>query len=270
MKIGVIDSGIGGITTLREVMKSASADYYYFLDEGNLPYSKKSNEELFDISKSIIDKLSILGIDLVVIACNTLTSAAAAKLRKTNSIPIIGIEPALKPALKNCKRVVTLATSATLCGDKYIKLKSGATDTDVVDVNGDGLQERIERGDISEAERYLDELLKNTGDIDGIVLGCTHYVYLKDHIEALGVRTFDGNAGVARRVKNIAKDLEHCSDTIESGDMSVESKNDESKSSLKNRLVKSNCKKSRVFIHSTGKLPLESISNYLKSCVFLW
>lgn len=267
MKIGVIDSGIGGITTLGEILKTVDADYYYFLDEGNLPYSKKSREELFNISEHIVERLSILDIDIIVIACNTLTSASVVKLRSDNSIPIIGIEPALKPALKECKRVVTLATSATINGEKYIRLKKSVRDTEIIDVVGDGIQELVEKADIDGALEYLDRLLDGIGNIDGIVLGCTHYVYLRDRLNGRGIKTFDGNVGVARRVKNISKDLIAC-------DSSNVERNGLEKSALKKRSDKSRVRKvdnkSRVFIHSTGSLPLESIAKYLKRSVFLW
>ena len=143
------------------------------------------------------------------IACNTATSAAAGELRAEYAhIPIIGVEPALKPAtlVEGVNRILVMATPITLRLDKYQQLASRwGTGHEVIDAPCPGLAARIEQGDLASPDviELLDDLVgEHRGKVDAVVLGCTHYPFVSDQIrEVLGdVPLFDGAAGTARQL----------------------------------------------------------------------
>ncbi len=211
--VGVFDSGVGGISVLRELVKQMpEEDYIYLGDSIHAPYGTKPLDEVRKLTISNIQFLLGKGAKSVVVACNTATSAAVAVLRKMYpDIPLVGIEPAIKPAVlyKSNSRIVVMATPMTLRQEKFQNLMHQYEDrADIVPLPCPGLMEFVERGilDGSELEKYLTELLctVNHKKIDSIVLGCTHYPFVKTAIQKVagsGVLIFDGGEGTAREMK---------------------------------------------------------------------
>ena len=212
--IGVFDSGIGGVSVLRNLRAHLPGEtFIYYGDDANAPYGTRPEEEILRLARADVGFLTDLGVKAIVIACNTATSAAAKTLREEMALPIIGMEPALKPASEMRKNgiVAVLATPATLRQQKFRALmeKYGAH---AVPIPCPGLMEFVERGEI-DGER-LDGFLQKTfqpyrgAQIDAAVLGCTHYVFLKNAIaRALpGVPLVDGNEGTARQLKRVLEE----------------------------------------------------------------
>lgn len=207
--IGVFDSGIGGITVLSELVKKMpNEDFLYFGDSYNAPYGMKTEE---DICKLALDNTRFLlskGAKAVVIACNTATSVAAKTIRMLYpEIPVIGVEPAIKPAAlhKKNSNILVMATPVTLKNDKFCRLmEMYKGDAKIYPKPCPGLVEIIEKGQVSgsELDSFLEKLLLPYRDIqiDSVVLGCTHYVFIKKSIlRALGknILIFDGGIGTA-------------------------------------------------------------------------
>ena len=208
--VGVFDSGIGGISTLREMIRELPDErFIYFGDTANAPYGTKTTEEVIDCVRGVVDRLMEKRIKALVIACNTATGAAAATLRKELSIPVVGMEPALKPASKVRKNgsVLVLATPLTLHQEKFENLMK-QYGQGAVKVPCPGLMELVEQDDDAGALRYLQELFDRypVEKVDAVVLGCTHYVFLKDMIRDLlpdRIAITDGNAGTARQLRRV-------------------------------------------------------------------
>ena len=208
--IGVFDSGIGGISTLREMIRELPDErFIYFGDTANAPYGTKSTDEVIDCVRGVVDQLMQKDIKALVIACNTATGAAAATLRREMSIPVIGMEPALKPASQVRKNgsVLVLATPLTLHQEKFENLMK-QYGQGALKVPCPGLMEIVEKDDGAAALRYLQELFSrfDLDQVDAVVLGCTHYVFLKDMIRDLlpeRIAITDGNAGTARQLKRV-------------------------------------------------------------------
>ena len=208
--IGVFDSGVGGISTLREMLRELPDErFIYFGDAANAPYGTKSTQEVITCVRNVVEYLMQKEIKALVIACNTATGAAAATLRKELSIPVIGMEPALKPASQVRKNgsVLVLATPLTLHQEKFENLMK-QYGQGAVKVPCPGLMEIVEADDGAGALRYLQELFSrfDLDRVDAVVLGCTHYVFLKDMIRDLlpeRIAITDGNAGTARQLKRV-------------------------------------------------------------------
>ena len=208
--VGVFDSGVGGISTLREMIRELPDErFIYYGDMAHAPYGTKSSEEVVACVRAVVDRLMEKRIKALVIACNTATGAAAATLRKELTIPVVGMEPALKPASKVRKNgsVLVLATPLTLQQEKFENLMrqygQGA-----VKVPCPGLMELVEVDDGAGALNYLKELFSRypVDQVDAVVLGCTHYVFLKDMIRDLlpeRIAITDGNAGTARQLRRV-------------------------------------------------------------------
>ena len=211
--VGVFDSGVGGISVLREmVSRLPNENYIYFGDTRNAPYGTKTPEEVREKVWAVVRQLLDENIKALVIACNTATSAAAAVLRSSLDIPVIGMEPALKPAqqLRRGGAILVLATPLTLREEKFERLmeKYGQG---AVKVACPGLMELVEAGEKEEAGRYLRELFGgyDMDRVDAVVLGCTHYVFLRDMIkEMIPERTAitDGNEGTARQLGRVMRE----------------------------------------------------------------
>ena len=208
--VGVFDSGIGGISTLREMIRELPDErFIYYGDAANAPYGTKSKEEVLALSRRVVETLLNLGCKAIVIACNTATSAAAAVLRaEYANLPIIAMEPALKPAslLHRDGVVLALATPGTIAGEKYAHLFS-LYGKGVVSLPCGGLMEFAERGELDSPalHAYLKDLFRpyETQKVEAVVLGCTHYVFLK---RAIGkhfpsVPLIDGNEGTVRQLE---------------------------------------------------------------------
>ena len=210
--IGVFDSGQGGLTVLsRLVDLMPNEDYVFYGDSANAPYGVKSKEEVYQLAKRVVDELiDKHQVKAVMIACNTATSAAADRLRREYSLPIIGIEPAVKPAAEENpgRQVVAMATPLTLEQDKFNQLVAECVEPgQVVKVPAPKLVELIEKGqtDSPAIYQYLEELLAPyAGKAAGVVLGCTHFPIAKQAIqEILGpqAKVYDGAIGAAAEVK---------------------------------------------------------------------
>jgi len=208
--IGFFDSGVGGISVLHEAVKLLPNEHFLFYgDNLHAPYGPRPLDQIRALSAAGIDVLLSRGVKAIVIACNTATSAYAETVRAAHpELPIVGMEPALKPAhfARHGGKVIVLATAATLTLEKFERLMRLYGD-DVITVVGQGLVELVESGKARspEADSLLKALLNPYRDmqIDAIVLGCTHYPFLRDAIQALFPRAgiFDGLNGTAMRLK---------------------------------------------------------------------
>lgn len=208
--VGVFDSGVGGISVLREMTALLPHErFVYYGDQLHAPYGVKPQEEVCRLAQDAVRFLLEQGSKAVVIACNTATAAAAETLRAAYAFPVIGMEPAVKPAsmLRGDGIVLAMATPGTLGSEKYRRLMSRFGDG-VVNLPCPGLMEWVERGTVRQAEleEYLDRLLEpfRTRKVDAVVLGCTHYVFLRRRIAARfpeGTPVIDGNEGTARQLR---------------------------------------------------------------------
>lgn len=207
--IGVFDSGMGGISTLRELIARLPGENFLFYgDDKNAPYGTQTVDRVRTLAENCVEHLMAWGpLKAVVIACNTATGAAAGYLReKYPDLIIIGAEPALKPAVryKEHSRVLVMATPLTLQTVKFKELERrvgrGST---ILELPCPGLMEFVERGivDGEELLALLHTLLDPyVGKVDSVVLGCTHYPFLQKAISEIlgqGVPLFDGNEGIA-------------------------------------------------------------------------
>jgi len=209
--IGFFDSGLGGISVLHEARRvMPNENYIFFGDNKNAPYGPRPLEEIRALSAAGIQRLLDRGVKAVVIACNTATSAYAEIVRGEHpELPIIGMEPALKPAhfARHGGKVIVLATEATLRLEKFRRLMAQYGD-DTITVAGTGLVELVETGQAQsvEAEQQVRALLEpyRAEQIDAVVLGCTHYPYLREHIQKVfpDARLFDGRDGTVQRLKS--------------------------------------------------------------------
>ncbi len=211
-QIGVFDSGKGGLTTLNEIKKLLPhEDYIYYADSENNPYGDKTDEALYYIVTNVVDKLISKGVKLIVIACNTATTKCIKKLRKDYpDMLFVGTEPAIKVACdNNYKNTLVMATPGTIKSERTHELvkKNKRKNQKIHLLSCDELANAIEISDYEKIDnllhKYLDEY-ENTG-IDSVVLGCTHYPIIEDKIRVYfpDAKIIDGNAGVAKRVKNL-------------------------------------------------------------------
>lgn len=209
--IGVFDSGVGGISVLREMVQELPMErFVYFGDSAHAPYGDKTSEEVLGYASEIVREFFEEGAKAIVIACNTATSAAAQTLRdEYPDIPILGVEPALKPATRAAEHedILVLATEITIDLDKFHRLaREYGTDSNVIAVPCVGLADLIERGitEGDEIEDLLEDLIgEYRGRVDSVVLGCTHYAFVRDAIRArIGdVPMYDGAKGTARHLR---------------------------------------------------------------------
>ena len=216
-KIGVMDSGSGGLSVLRELLRILpEEEYIYFSDNAHCPYGEKSQGFILGRCRSIVEDFLAQGAQAVVIACNTATAAAIATLREEYPhIPFVGMEPAIKPAILDtrCGTIGVLATESTLHSAKYLDTRERyAQGIKVVEHVGEGFVELVETLDLDSAhtrevvERSLRPLLERGADT--IVLGCTHYPFLRKVIERVagpGVQVIDPAPAVARHLAEVMK-----------------------------------------------------------------
>lgn len=220
--VGVFDSGLGGISVLGELLKRLpTEDYVYFGDTLHIPYGDKPPEEVMRYCREAVDQLLLRRCKAIVIACNTATSVAASTLRQELPLPVIGMEPALKPAslLPGDGQVLVLATHVTLTLPKFKALME-RYGQHAVPVSCSGLMECVEAGELhgQRVHELLAQLLAPWLDkpVKAVVLGCTHYVFLRDEIArffAPDVPLIDGNEGTARQLKNRLEENGLASDT---------------------------------------------------------
>lgn len=211
--IGVFDSGVGGISVLRELIKIMPREnYIYYGDSLHAPYGTKTLEQVRSLTRAHAEELFQRGAKGLVVACNTATSAAVRVLREEfPQIPIVGIEPAVKPAATCMEnpRVLVMATPMTIREEKLKQLIAKYSDQgEIIPLPCPGLMDFVERGDLEgeDLRRYLTELLYEytIHPVNSVVLGCTHYPFVKDMVqEILGseVAIFDGGEGTAREMR---------------------------------------------------------------------
>ncbi|MBP1990066.1 glutamate racemase [Paenibacillus eucommiae] len=216
MKIAVFDSGIGGITVLTEAIRQLpQEDFLYFADTLHVPYGTKPKQE---VQGYIYDSISMIlqePIKAIIIACNTATSIAISQLRANSEIPIIGMEPAVKPAVEMSrsigKRVLVLATPLTLREAKYHELVQRVDDLSIVDSLP--LPDLVE---FCEALQFDSEIIKtyfnkqfaafDLSQYGTLVLGCTHFPFYKrilSEILPVHIKLIDGSQGTVRRLKEM-------------------------------------------------------------------
>lgn len=209
--IGVFDSGVGGISVLRELVKILPQEHFiYFGDSANAPYGNRTTEDIRRLTLSAAQELVERGCKALVIACNTATAAAINDLRAAYPhLIIVGIEPALKVAADRFPggHIGVMATPVTLREEKFTQQLSRFPDAAVSVIPVSGLVELIEAGktDDAQVEALLRPILEPfAGKLDALVLGCTHYPFAKTAIQKiLGEKTvlLDGGEGTARETK---------------------------------------------------------------------
>ena len=233
-KIGVFDSGLGGLSVLKELRKLLPNEgYIYYADSINVPYGEKSDEELLDLTSKIVDYLLEKDCKLIVIACNTATTSCMKRLRELYPDTIfVGTVPAIKVAYDhNYKNTIILSTPYTTKSKRVQELMRDYTrdDQELYLVSGENLASLIEDNNSSEIDNVLNRILSPYKDkADSIVLGCTHYSLIKEEIEKVlpNVVQLDGCKGISEEVK---RQLEsHNLIENNSGDLTIiNTKNDE-------------------------------------------
>ena len=215
--IGIFDSGIGGISILEKLKQLLpNENFIYLADNQNCPYGSKSKKEIISLSKKNCEKLIELNCKIIIIACNTSTTNSIKKLREIIAIPIIGIEPGLKPAIHytKTKNIGILATEKTLGSQLFFETlnQNRIEDIHIHEQIGYELVNLIEEGSHSKQniykilEKYLVPMINKK--IDCLLLGCTHYNHIKDIIEEIipvDIKIVDTIAPVNKRVLNILK-----------------------------------------------------------------
>lgn len=248
--IGVFDSGLGGISVLRELVAFLPNENYLYLgDSKHAPYGTKSLQEVQELTCNNIEYLIGKGAKAIVVACNTATSAAIQILREHHKdMPIIGIEPALKPAVlqKEHPNVLVMATPMTLREEKFHALmKRYENEAEIISLPCPGLVEFVERGELEgEAlEAYFKELFAPFADkkIDSAVLGCTHYPLVKNVIQKMlgdSVTLFDGGEGTAHETYRRLKEKNLLNTTPQKGTVIFENtEGTEQKTALAKQLL---------------------------------
>ena len=234
--IGILDSGIGGVSVLREIVKLIpNGHFVYYSDSINNPYGDKSEEEIYAIVKNIVKYLLERGCVAIVLACNTASAICVKRLREEypNTL-FIAIEPAYKMVhdYNPSGKTLVMATKGTLNSEKFLALYRKYDNGRTILLSSSGLADIIEQGDMKKVDLYLEENLKDYRDVNNVVLGCTHYPLIKDRIKrVLGdVNFFDGSIGVSKELVRQLKlrSIKFCSDDKLSIEF-VDSSNDVSK-----------------------------------------
>lgn len=214
MKIGIFDSGIGGLTVLHQALLTLpKEDYIYYADTDNVPYGTKRREEIIGFVDHAVEFLVGKGVKAIVIACNTATSTAIDYVRSKYTLPILGMEPAVKPAVasSNGKRVMVIATPITVREEKLRNLIEQVDDDHRVDLLAlPNLVRFAEAGSFEgdEVEQYLRQELRTykLENYSALILGCTHFNYFKDTYRKIfpkEVAFIDGSEGTVNYLKKI-------------------------------------------------------------------
>lgn len=210
--IGIFDSGIGGVTVLKEILKLLpNENYIYYSDSIHNPYGEKTQEEVLTYVDEIIEFFISKNCKAVVFACNTATALTIKEIRlKYPNLIIVGIEPAYKMVYDNAKNKVALvmATPATINSEKFQNLYHEYDNNKTILLECEGLANLIENDKKIEINEYLKTHLPQDKNIEVVVLGCTHYPLIKIEIKnILGDVTFyDGSKGIATRLKNLLEE----------------------------------------------------------------
>ena len=239
LPIAFFDSGLGGISVLRETVRLLPQEHYlYYGDSLHAPYGVKTAEEVLALTRAAVQNLLRQGIKALVIACNTATSAAIRRLRQDYpELIIIGTEPAIKPAAERFPggRILVMATPMTLQEKKFLSLQQQyASQAEIVPVACGGLMEFVEQGILrgGAVERYLYDKLEPylKTPIDAVVLGCTHYSFLSGAIRKIVGRRpeiMDGSAGIAMQLKRKLAERDLLAPEAQTGSVRFENSLDE-------------------------------------------
>lgn len=229
--IGVMDSGLGGLSVLKEIIKlMPNEDYVYFGDSANAPYGTRTAEDVYRLTKNVVEMLiDQYNVKAIVIACNTATSAAAARLREEYDLPIIGLEPAIKPAAIDYPhgKIIAMATELTLAGSKFEnRVRELGSNAEIIKVPAPDLVEYVEHGELdsTNVKNYLHQILDDKLPVDAVVLGCTHFPFVQAAIqEVVGqdVAIYDGSSGAARQLKHQLEAIHKLSTASDQGTVSL-------------------------------------------------
>lgn len=210
-KIGIFDSGIGGLTVLGACLSVLpETEYYYLGDNARAPYGNRSEEEISRFTEEALGEFLRIGVDAAVLACNTATAVCLGEMREKFPFPVIGTEPAVRLAAKECAHALVLATVRTAKSERLRRLIASCPSCKFTVLACPELAGGIERA-VTRGERAnLGQLVPNGqffGEkADGVVLGCTHYVFLRDEIASFyGCKAFDGNLGIAMELRRRLK-----------------------------------------------------------------
>lgn len=235
--IGIFDSGIGGVTVLKEIIKILPKEnYIYYSDSKNNPYGDKSDEEIFNMCDRIVKKFIEQECKAIVIACNTASAKAAKKLReKYPQEIIIAIEPAYKMVHDFAyeKPTLVMATKGTIESEKFHKLYEKYDNHKTYLMACKGLADIIEEGNEEKIQKYLKENLSEyVGKVENVVLGCTHYPLVQEQIvQVLGnVKFFNGAPNLAKHLRDVLEENNLISDSQIKGKVEfIDSSNSEYK-----------------------------------------
>ncbi len=228
--VGLFDSGVGGLSVVAAIHRlRPGLPLRYVADTARFPYGERPAEEIAERSLAIGGRLIEAGARLLVVACNTASSAALEALRERFSVPVVGMEPPLKPAVERSRsgRVALLVTPATAGGARLARLHaSHAGESRVLTIPMPGLADLVERGEVAgpRVEALLGDALAGlpAEGVDEVALGCTHYGFVRPALRALlgeGVELIDAAEPVARRVLQQLE--EHAIAIPEDGDGTV-------------------------------------------------
>jgi glutamate racemase len=216
--LALFDSGVGGLSVAREIRRALpSEDLLYVADTAYCPYGDRPDAEVRERALAVGRYLAGAGAKLIVVACNTATGAALEDLRTAVTVPVVGLEPAVKIAARitRARRIGVMATTSTARSDRLARLiRSHAQGVQVVTQPCPGLADLVEDGrhdDDGVLDRTLEELTRPLRDagVDAVVLGCTHYAFVAPALaRALGpsVELVDSAPAIARRVEHLLRD----------------------------------------------------------------
>lgn len=213
--IGVYDSGFGGLSVWRELHRALPCESLIYLGDGkNCPYGSLPKHRITELAEAAVRDLVERGCKMVVVACNTATAAAISHLRATFDIPIVGLEPAVKPAcaMTRSKVVGVIATERSLKGEKFLStVERYGQGVEVIKAVGEGFVEAVENNEENTpateqiVRRVVEPIIERGADV--IVLGCTHYPFLRDVIARVvgerDVAIIDSGAAVEKRVESL-------------------------------------------------------------------
>lgn len=213
IKIGLIDSGIGGMSILKAIIDSGiTAEFIYILDNKYMPYGNRSKTELTAIAFKNIERLIAKGAEIIIFACNTLTSSCINEMRKVFNIPIIGTEPPIKPCASECKKIALLATPFTLKSDNINNLLNTYNTVEYYFPACRYLAECIEDNICNDKAitQCIGRELEKYTFCDGVVLGCTHYNFIARIISTImyNSKIYTSSKGVVDRLNKIMKEDE--------------------------------------------------------------
>lgn len=230
--IGVFDSGFGGASVLREAVGLLPKEsYIYYGDNKNAPYGDRTEAEITALTLRCADELLSHNVKALLIACNTATATCVEQVRAKLNVPVISVEPAIKPACEHAGsgKILMLATLATTRLERYLALQERMPEPNrIINVPCPGIVEIVEQGklDFADYKAILTKLLSpyEAMEIDGIVLGCTHYVFIKDAIKQYadlhfrGERIlYDGNHATVMQLAKVLSEKDLLQDKNEFG-----------------------------------------------------